>query len=249
MAIDQSKITSQLTLEIDEEDIPLPEFIKALENFSKLVRAVSKVVSPNKDAGAWTVRVYEGSAGIGLSGRAGVFTSNEVNAIRTNVLSGLRDLENGVRPQNFSDPAIEASRQLSTLFRTKTAPGKVRVWSGNESAYKLPKTIADAASTLLDAEYESNGTVDGRLERLNSHNGLDFEIFSIINARSVKCEVSEALADIAHRNWRKRVEVVGTVRYRKDGVPVSVKATEIIEYPDPKSLPSLDELRAVLLGA
>ena len=248
MAIDPKQIDTQLTLEMDEDEISMSEFSKAYENFTKLVREVSKQVSPRKDSGAWNVRVYEGSAGIGVRGRAGVFTSAEVNAIRSQVITGLEDMERGVRPTYFTDAAIEASRQLANLFKAKQVPAKVRLWSDRDRAYKLTRTIAASAATMLDAEYEDHGTVDGTLETLTSHKGLEFVVYSLINNRSVKCEVNEELAELAHKNWRKRVEVIGTVRYRKDGVPLSVKATDIFPYPDPTNLPSLADLRKALAG-
>jgi hypothetical protein len=249
MAIDPKQIDTQLTLEMDEDEISISEFGKAYDNFTKLVREVSKHVNPRKDSGAWNVRVYEGSAGIGVRGRPGVFTAAEVNIIRSQVITGLEEMERGIRPVQFTDAAIEASRQLATLFKSKTVPAKVRLWSDGTQAYRVTKTIATSAATMLDAEYEDHGTVDGTLETLTSHKGLEFVVYSLINNRSVKCEVNEALAEVAHKNWRKRVEVVGTVRYRKDGVPVSVKATDIIAYPDPQSLPSLADLRRALAGA
>jgi hypothetical protein len=248
MAIDAKKIDTQLTLEIDEDDIPLSEFTKAYENFVKLVREVAKQVSPKKDSGAWNVRVYEGSAGIGLRGRPGVFTGDEVNVIRGQVISGLEEMERGIRPAVFTDAAVEASRQLSSLFKAQQVPAKIRLWSDRDRAYSVPRKIADSASLMLDAQYEDHGSVDGRLETLSAHNGLEFVVYSLISGKSVKCEVTEQLAEIAHKNWRKRVEVVGKVRYRSDGVPVSVKASEIIEYPDPKTLPSLADLRKALAG-
>jgi hypothetical protein len=154
MAIDPKQIDTQLTLEIDEEEISMSEFGKAYENFTKLVREVSKHVSPRKNAGAWNVRVYEGSAGIGVRSRAGVFTTAEVNIIRSQVITGLEDMEKGIRPAHFTDGAIEASRQLASLFKAKNVPAKIRVWSDGERAFRVSRTIAASAATMLDAEYE-----------------------------------------------------------------------------------------------
>lgn len=42
------------------------------------------------------------------------------------------------------------------------------------------------------------------------------------------------------------MEVLGKVRYRKDGMPVSVRAKEIIPFPTAEEIPSLTEMRRLL---
>lgn len=122
MAIEAKSIDSEITLELNEDEISLTDFSKAFDNFSGLVKELSKQFAPKKDAASWLVKVYPGSAGIGLSGRPGVFTGAEINAIRSNLLAGLQELELGARPAYFTDKAVECSKSLGALFKAKKAP-------------------------------------------------------------------------------------------------------------------------------
>jgi len=248
MAIESKSIDSEITLELDEEEISLSDFSKAFDNFSGLVKELSKEFAPKKDSSAWLVKVYPGSAGIGLSGRPGIFTSNEINSIRQNLLSGLKEMEAGARPVYFTDKAIECSKALGGLFKTKKAPANIRIWAGQEESLPVTKNIAAKAENILEVAYEDDGAVDGFLEKLSAHGQFEFVIYDVLDDRAIKCEVDESKIQNAWSAFRKRVEVLGKVRYRKDGMPVSVRAKEIIQFPAENEIPSPSEMRQLLAG-
>lgn len=248
MAIDMNEITSDLTLEIDEEVISIADFGKAFDNFSALVKEVSKGTVPKKNAGAWSVKVYPGSAAIGLSRLDTEFSLEEANAIRLSILDGLKKLAKGIRPIQFTDKAIEHSKQLASLFKARAVQPTVRIWSKKEESFAVTREMATHAGEMLNAAYEEDGTVDGILEKLDAHGKLQFVIYDVIDERSVKCEVDEQQLAEAWGSFRKRVEVVGKVRYRKDGMPVSIKASRIIPFPEPSQVPNLQQMRNLLAG-
>jgi transposase-like protein len=103
-----------------------------------------------------------------------------------------------------------------------------------------------AADDLLAAAYEEDGAVDGVLQKLDGHGKLEFVIYDLIDDRSVKCEIKEELLSNALSNFNKRVEVIGTVKYRKDGMPVAIRASKIISFPDVSEIPSLIQMRELL---
>ena len=113
MAIDSKQIDTDLTLELDEDEITASEFSGALEHFVGLVKEVARSVTTRQKRGEWLIKVYPGSAGIGLYGKPGAFAESEMNAIRENVLRGVAILESGERPHHYSDKAIEHARDLS----------------------------------------------------------------------------------------------------------------------------------------
>lgn len=249
MAINSKDITTSITLELDRDEIPLNEFRRAVDDFFGLVKEVAKESVPTKDPSAWLVKLYPGSAGIGVSGRSGVFTPDEVSAIRTNVLNGLKDLQKGSRHPLFNDKAVEYSKRLSTLFVGRTTPATVRIWGDHDKPLDLNKDIAVGAAQLLDVSYEDEGSVEGFLEKLNAHGQFEFVVYDPLDNRPITCEVQEDKLHEAWSAWRKRVEVVGKVRYRRDGLPVNVKAQKIIPFPGKDEIPTLEEMRALLRGA
>ena len=90
MSIKKDEITTDITLELDEEVISISDFQKATVNFLGLVKEVSKQVSDNKSGNSdWSVKVYSGSAGLGVSGRSSNIHSDKT---REAIVSGIRSL-------------------------------------------------------------------------------------------------------------------------------------------------------------
>lgn len=248
MAIESKQIETEITLELDEDEILGSDFGKAFDNFFGLIKEMSKQFAPKKDPSAWFVKIYPGSAGIGFSGRPDVYTFDERSAIRTNMNQGLRELETGARPVFFTDKSLEFSKTLGSLFKTKKAPPNVRIWFKQEQSLTINRTIATQASNLLEAAYEDDGSVDGFLQKLSAHRQFEFVIYDALDDRAIKCEVEENKIESAWKSFRKRVEVLGKVRYRKDGRPISVRAKEIVPFPSSDEIPSPSEMRRLLAG-
>lgn len=249
MAIDPSQITTEFTLELDEDEIPVGDFTNAFESFFGLIKEVARESLPTRNAGGWLVRVYPGSAGLGLTPRAGAYAADEIAHIRKSLIDGIKRLERGERPPQFSDKAVEHARTLGSLFKSRgkdKPPPKVRLWVENNTLIPIEKVIAVKASELLDAAYEQEGSVDGVLEKLSAHGQFEFVVYDPLDKRAIKCEVQERQLEKAWQAFRKRVEVLGRVRYRKDGLPVSVKAEDIVPFPSPDEIPSVKEMRLLL---
>lgn len=247
MAIDPHKIDTDLTLEIDEEDITVSEFSSALDHFLGLVKEVSRHVMPSRRA-EWLIKVFPGSAGIGLYGKTSVISPSEINVIRDSVLDGIASLEKGHRHPAFSDRAIEHARGIRKAF-TKRQGGRVRIWNQNQVSLLVSEQVANNASKFLDAAYEDYGSIEGKLEVLSGHGKLQVLVYDTLDpARPIKCEISDEDLQVALHSFRNRVEAFGKIRYRRDGVPVSVRVERIVPFPSPEEVPSLNEIRGILKG-
>ena len=244
MAISIEEITTDITLEIDEAVISIADFQKATDNFLGLVKEVSKQVTGAKiDNSDWLVRVYSGSIGIGILPSGANHYSDKTRAV---MVSGIRSLANGVRPGEFTDQAIEYAKSLASLFKKSKVEPNVRIWSKTQESVRMERKIAVVANDLLAAAYQEEGAVDGILEKLDGHGKLQFVIYDLIDGRGIKCEINEKLLPQAWLNFRKRIEVIGTVKYRKDGMPVGITASRIVNFPDKSEIPSLAQMRALL---
>lgn len=249
MPINPDQILSDVTLELDEKAISMAEFGKAVHHFLGLVKDVSRMTVPAKDPTAWNVDVYEGSAGLGVRPVSGIFSFDEVQRISVGVLDGLRQIASGIKPPAFTDRAIEHSKALATLVNQKQQPMTVRVWQGRDNVVSLSQEVAKKADYLMAPAYEDEGSIDGRLEKANGHDRREFVVFDTLTNCAITCSVDDKMFQDAMRFFFKRVEVLGKVRYRKDGQPVSVRATNIIPFPEPSEIPTLAELRSLLKGA
>lgn len=249
MPIDREMIHSDVTLELDDPAISMTEFGKAVDHFLGLVKDVSRVTAPAKDPTAWNVDVYGGSAGLGVRPILGAYSFDEVQRISATVIDGLKQIAQGIKPPTFTDRAIEHSKALATLVNQKAEPLAVRIWQGRDKVISLTREVAVKAESLVAPAYEDEGSIDGRLEKANGHERREFVIFDTLTNRGITCSVDDKLFHDSVRFFFKRVEVLGKVRYRTDGQPVSVRATNIIPFPEADEIPSLDEMRELLKGA
>jgi len=247
MAIKLEEITTDITLEIDEEVISIADYKKASDSFLELVKELSKNVANAKTSeNDWQVKVYAGSIGVGVL--PGI-TNAYADRVREVMVSGIRSLANGIRPIEFTDKAIGHAKSLASLFKKAgTLNPNVRIWSKRDESVQMDRVIATNADDMLAASYEEDGSVDGILERLDAHGTLGFIIYDVIDERAVRCEISEKDIPTALNSFRQRVEVIGKVKYRKDGMPVSIHASRIINFPKPSEIPSLVEMRKMLNG-
>lgn len=245
MAIDSRNIDTDITLELDEEEISVTEFRAAFDHFFGLVKDVTRHVFPRRNQN-WLIKLYPGSAGIGVYGKPGSFTSSEIALIRETVLDGIYALEEGRRHRAFSDNAIEHASGISTVFAKRKKPSRIRLWSANDKSLLIKNTISETAAKLLEPVYEDEGSVEGTLEMVSGHGRFEIAVYDPIDARAIKCEISEEEMRRSIECFMKRVEVFGKVRYRKDGVPVSVKVGRIVPFPSKDSIPSVDDVCGVL---
>jgi hypothetical protein len=245
MAIDSRNIDTDLTLELDEDEITVSEFTAALGHFLGLVKEVTRRIAPRRPQN-WLIKVYPGSAGIGFYGKPGNFTASEMVSIRNTVLEGITSLENGQRPSVFSDRAIDHARGLSNVFAQRKKPSKIRIWSTNEKSLPVKSAVAQTATRILEAVYEDDGSVEGTLEVLSGHGKFEIVVYDPIDGRAIKCEIPEDGMLTSLQSFMKRVEVFGKVRYRKDGTPVSVRVEKIVPFPMKSDIPSVSDVRGIL---
>lgn len=245
MGIDSKAIDTDITLELDEEEITVHEFKSAFEHFLGLVREVTLAVTPRRHP-TWLVKIYPGSAGIGLYPKAGAFAGDEMSVLRQSILSGVQQLEDGKRPAHFTDRAIEHARGITKAFKGRQRPARLRIWNQNKQSMSLKPAIEDTAAKLLEPVYEDDGSVEGTLEILSGHGKFEVVVYDTINGHAIKCEVGEPHIKTALNSFMKRVEVYGKIRYRHDGVPVSVKVDRILTFPSREELPSLEDVRGIL---
>ena len=95
----------------------------------------------------------------------------------------------------------------------------------------------------------SQGSVKGRLERLNVYNRFEFVIYPPIPGYSVRCVFTDDLFDTIHKAIRRTVTVYGVLHYRPDRpFPdwVQVKSLEV--HPADDQLPKLADLRGAWKG-
>jgi hypothetical protein len=250
MGINPKAISTDFTLEMDQERITAAEFARAVDGFFGLIKEVSKELFParDKDGASWFVKVYSGSAGIGLLANPDLFTGQDVQTLRAAISEGLDALEEGEKPRGFTDKALGHIKTISHLSAVDGSM-QIRLWDRNKPLHNMGEALGVRVTEILEPAYEADGSIDGFLERLNAHQRLEFVVYDVLSNRPVTCEVQEQQLEAAIAAFRKRVEVVGKIKYRRDGQAVSVKAKDIIPYPSKEAVPTPAEIRELLADA
>ena len=108
----------------------------------------------------------------------------------------------------------------------------------------VPKYVSQIDSALASTDYCFGG-LDGMLEKMNIHAGVNvFTLYPVAGPSSVRCHFGTATRDKAISAMGRRVEVVGTMAYRRDAAfPHEINVESIEIYPLPDELPSLGDLR------
>jgi hypothetical protein len=103
---------------------------------------------------------------------------------------------------------------------------------------------------IIGSPLPSEGSVTGRLERVNLHNRNEFALYAPVAGFAVTCAFPEEMFRQVQAALRRNVTVHGALTFRS-GTPfperVQVRAMEV--HPLDEELPSLQSLRGLLAGA
>jgi hypothetical protein len=247
MAIDGDSLKGDIAIELDAENVSAADFKSALDAFLKLVRELARQINESTPRDSWLLNVQQGSQVISLHADGSKLPPVVAAKVYSVLFAGLDGLEHEAKiPEYFTESALEAARELSRVAFGKHDKGTpVRVLSRDRASIVTRNTFTHV-SEILDWKYEDVGTVEGTLEVVSAHNGYEFRIFEPIWERAVRCTLDEDLLHSALAAFRKRVEVQGLVRYSRDGLPISVKALKISEFPESKDLPSFRDVMGIL---
>ena len=228
-------IEQPLTLEFGGEVEPA-EFERLVAAFFDVIQGV-EVPGPEVH---WTVQVKKGSQLVGLAPAA---ASAHAAIIARTISAGMDALERKAeKPAGFSDKALRGLRTIAKASDSKSAP---RIWA-DFAPRLLSLHLAANVGELLEGNIVEYGSVSGKLETLSERNGLKFVVYDALWDHPVNCLFKEEDMPRVMAAFRKRVEVYGEVRYRRDGRTTSVSVEDFTQFPDAEALPTVQEVRGIL---
>lgn len=247
MAIDAQNIKGDLAIELDADNVAAGDFHAALDAFLSLVRELTREIHSTLPKDCWLLNVQEGSQIVSVRPNTARLSAAAAAAITSSLLDGMTSLEKEAKPpRHFTEKALESARELSRIAFGRRDQGiPVRVMS-KQFAHVVTRNVYNHVSEILDWKYEDLGTVEGTLEVVSAHNGYEIRLYEPVWLQPVRCTFDEDLLEDALRNFKRRVEVSGLIRYTKDGMPVSAKVLRIEPLPDPSQLPSWREVKGIL---
>jgi hypothetical protein len=245
---------TNLTVEIDADDLTLGRFQQITQSLSGLVREVGEgVAGQHRDPVRWVVSdLRRGSAVLELTPQR---SREDVppdlpDRIADLVASGMALIEkHAERPPFFSDKALERARDLASPVGDEVRAVRIRRERTGKPAERVTvtKRLAANVEEIIGGQVESFGTIEGRLEGIIVHGRRVFYIWDALTSRRVECSFGNRipLGDVLAA-FEKRVAVRGIIRRRKTGEPVSVEANELRVFPVEDELPGLSDVQGIM---
>jgi hypothetical protein len=248
MPVTKEQIPTDLTLEIGA-DLSPERFMTAARAFFGYIQELSESFAPEGDLPTWVVKVREGSTLLAVDPTPKV-PPEVLNIILNRAETGIDALARGdVETAALPEPAMKHLRTLAemaegTRGRVEAVP--MRLWV-RKKPISVEPIIASVIREEWRADFSDYGTIEGRLETIQeSHGGLQFLIRDVMLRQKVRCYFPEKLLSDVFDRFRKRVEVSGVIHYRKNGMPVSIRAETLIALPDDSELPTVGDVRGIL---
>jgi hypothetical protein len=235
----------KLTLHIDGQRITADRFRRAVDAFFDLVTDVATVVTGESKAIDWVVSVGAGSINLAASGEARK-PSTPVTQVVYAVYSGFQELakKSPERPAYFTDNALEKTRDLIRLQDGKgVSTIQVR---RSRSRVTLNQKVLQNIERLLGSSLAEMGAIEGKLEMVSFHGGLQVGVWDLLTDKMVRCNVTPDLEPRVMAALKKRVSLSGKIRYRSNGDAISIDADDIEIFPDTSQLPTADAVYGIL---
>ena len=239
-------IDTDLTLELDGDGVTPERFQRAVRAFFGIVTEVTKNVCDDRTPVRWRVKVKSGSNLIGVVPGAG-FSPSVLGIIATAVHDGVIASErNAALPPSFGEGAVRHLRDLSELSN-REAEGdlRIRLWADRRAIRVTPQT-AIGTDRSAAGQFEDHGSIEGRLQTVSERGAVRFVVYETLADKAVNCFIEPAQVDEAMRNFGKRVEVYGLIKYRGDGSPISIRVESISAFADPDELPDFRSVYGIL---
>ena len=243
----QDRLPNQLTLKIEGQRITADRFLRAVSSFVSLINDVSESVTLERAAFSWIVSVEKGSAVIHFRPEPNRAEARQVGASVRAIREGIAGIEKRPqRPRYWSDNALRKVKDLSEVLELATgALDHVTVKSSSHD-YEITRKTSANVDALIGAEYKSLGTIEGRLRTVTEAGGVHFVVQDAITHNNIRCFFDEDDVDKYIEAFRKRVAVYGEIKYRKDGVPVSIAVHDFRILRESHELPRALDVKGIL---
>jgi hypothetical protein len=242
----KADIDADLTLEIDGRSVTPEKFQRGVRAFFALLNEATRAHAKPNQFVRWAVQVKSGSNLVGVVPTQFTVEPSDLDAIYASLQEGIESIEAGSEePKALSETALRHIRELASIVGTDEGDDtKVRVWARKQPVALTHRAVANVAVLLNDA-YEDFGTVEGRVQVISEQGDLHVFVAEPIRGRRIRCYFEEDMLPDFMGAFRKRVEVAGRIRYRRDGVPVSIAAKALTEFPAKEDLPSFRDMRGI----
>lgn len=241
-----------ISLDLEGQRLPADDFLEAVRAFLDILRDVD--IQTTSIAGGsleWVIEdLSGGSAHLTVSPRPrGPKTPFGIGrTVANRFRDGVRQVASTAeRPPFFSETGMRRALQLTALLKENG----IREITFRVDGERVPvgQQLARNVRDVVEGTMHAIGSIEGRLETLSVHGRPYFNVYDSVTGRAVQCSIPEELIETAHRAFNQRVQVRGLITTRPNGEVMSMRVREIATFPDPRSLPTVDDIRGILRNA
>ncbi|MBZ5678028.1 MAG: hypothetical protein LAP61_27605 [Acidobacteriia bacterium] len=234
--------------EPDSGDVRFSEFLEQLDAIKEALRQTERVVSGNQEQSIYYRVVDLSHSSPSRVVLEPVYPENAAIRRRLAVVpdtftSAIKTLQSRRKPPARADLAMLESYRPLGVSKNIT---QVKIASSPKKIVIIDQAFTEDVEKAIGPDIFSAGSVSGRLERVNLHNALSFDIFPPVGPSRVRCHFSEADRQTVKLALDNFVTVKGRLRYKtwdKHPHAIDVKVIDIHE-PD-SELPSIDDMRGL----
>ncbi|MEQ9170011.1 MAG: hypothetical protein RIE87_02280 [Rhodospirillales bacterium] len=234
----------------DDGNVRLPAFIAEINTLARVVTKIDRRVSGGASANHFRI--------VGLSHSSPAAVELEVcqnqgapdtrAALVHRFSDAIAAISEGDVPEDLDRALLQDLRNLAAPVGEKLGAARLRV---NGTAIELNDVFAKKIELSLAGEEFSFGSIDGRLEQINIHEGANrFSIYPEFGPNKVQCHFGSDLLDKATAAVNRTVSVEGRLKYKpNDPFPYAVEVEDIDIFPPDDEMPTFEDLRGIAPNA
>lgn len=219
----------RLRLRLDRLGFPLDIFIHTTKDLREVLRSIEQSRSGQKPLATWTVDADQ----IQITASVNGVGAEELQDIISDAYEGFRvgGGQQGEWPPTISADARRTMQRLINRIK-RTSPASLEA-DGHEPLHIEPRVQRRQESTQV--QYSAWSSIDGTLDVISVRRRPYFVIFEHATEYRVRCSFPDDLVSVVKDNLGCRVIAEGFVRYRHDGVPISLTDPRSLKrVPDPE---------------
>jgi hypothetical protein len=227
-----------------------PDFLATANQLLRLLTEVDIALSEySRTTVDWAIQRLERSSPAELVLEPvvkGDDVDNRLDVIET-ALSGLASLsESDSRPRYFSDTALTSARGLVASLGERIQT--VEVFS-NGTRIECNESIAANVREILRPGREMMGSIDGYLQRMDSHAGFKFALWEPTMGTRIEGDLhpdaSPELKGEIVRSYEGRVRIEGILRTNRKGEVRNVRALSLLRLRESARFQSAQEISGI----
>lgn len=216
-AMPNKRIIIRLIGSDTDGDVRLLDFTEELEAFSEALRQTERLLSGRDKPSIYykIVDLRHGSpATVVIEAVRGRNAPVSPSKVMHTFVRDLRLLRKKKTPAKVDLPMLEAYRDLALPLQRHMRVVEV-VEIPEQRVILIDSLFTQHVEEVIGPDLVSYGSISGRLERVNLHNALRFEIYPPVGPRRVKCEFRSDQKKRVKDALDNYVTVSGRLRYKK----------------------------------